>query len=73
MLYVDDQIICRTPTHTPAPVPFPKVNPAGPGDIPDGTLFLEQLRRHIDETSLRSQVRQFASKLATALPPRTVT
>jgi hypothetical protein len=34
-------------------------------------LFPGQLFRH-DETSLRSQARQFASKLATALPSRTV-
>jgi hypothetical protein len=35
-------------------------------------LFPGQLFRH-DVTSFRSQARQFASKLATALPPRTVT
>jgi hypothetical protein len=36
-------------------------------------IFLGQLCRHIDETFLRSQARQFASKLATPLPPQTVT
>jgi hypothetical protein len=37
MLHASDQITCRTPTHTQAPILFPKVNPAGPGGIPDGT------------------------------------
>jgi hypothetical protein len=72
VLYAGDQITCQTPCMHRLLFLFQKLIRPVPG-YSGRNLFPGQLHRHIYETSLRSHVRQFASKRATALPLRTVT